>query len=296
MGKLRPFCIVFMLPVFVALALLPGCDSGAVVPKGKKRLASSADETEVPRVGVAAAQYGNITGKVVYDGTPPTPQPIPMGPAAAQCHAAPPNQVENDEEKWLVDPATKGVKNVIVFLQPPEGKFFDIPEAQQKPKADVEITQPRCAFMPRAFVLFPSFYDKATNSEKPTGQKLVILNDAPFEHNYNLVPGSDENRGSSRILKRGESQVMDNLHPQSKPITLKCDIHSWMRSYGFILEHPYAAITKDDGTFTIENAPLGVPLRVVGWHEAINFFNGGEEGTAKTLQANEALSFKIKSR
>jgi hypothetical protein len=219
-----------------------------------------------------------------------------MGANAAQCHAAPPNQAENFDEQWLVDPNTKGVKNVVVFLQPPQGKFFDVPAEQQQPKGDVELTQPRCAFIPRIFVLFPSFYDKASSSEKPTGQKLVIFNDAPFEHNYNLVSNSDENRGSNRILKRGETSTLDSLQPQAKPVTIKCDIHSWMRSYGFILEHPYWAVTKDDGTFTIENVPLDVPVQVVGWHEAAGFFNGGEEGKTMKLQDNQALDYKIKSR
>ena len=67
---------ILFLPVLLALALLPGCDKGAVTNKHKKRQASSGDEVEVPRVGVTAAKYGTITGKVVYDGTPPSPQPL----------------------------------------------------------------------------------------------------------------------------------------------------------------------------------------------------------------------------
>lgn len=86
------------------------------------------------------------------------------------------------------------------------------------------------------------------------------------------------------------------LRPQIKPIAFACDIHGWMRAYGFVLDHPYSAVTKEDGTFVIENAPLGVPVQVVGWHEAArpNFFNGGIDGKSMTLSANEALNFKIK--
>ena len=87
------------------------------------------------------------------------------------------------------------------------------------------------------------------------------------------------------------------LRPQIKPIAFACDIHGWMRAYGFVFfDHPYSAVTKEDGTFVIENAPLGVPVQVVGWHEAArpNFFNGGIDGKSMTLSANEALNFKIK--
>lgn len=299
----RPLRFIYFFSAFAAFLVLSGCESGAVATKGKKRPpGSGGEEAEVPRKAVEVKKYGTITGKVIYDGTPPTPQPVQMGANAAQCHATPPNEVENDDQQWLVDKGTKGVKNVVVFLQPPQGMFFDVPEEHRKPKADVEVTQPRCAFTPRAFVIFPSYYDQA-GSEKSTGQKLVIVNDAPFEHNYNLVPGSDENRASNRILKRGESAAMDGLHPQAKPITIKCDIHAWMRCYGFILEHPYAAVTKDDGTFTIENVPLDVPVQIVCWHEAAGFTNyseegkrGTEEGKTLTLKDKQTLDYKVKSR
>jgi len=291
---------LLLLPVLVAVAVLPGCESGAVTTKPKKRPpGGGGDEAEAPRVAVVDskdAKFGTITGMVVYDGDPPTPKPLQRGANEAACHANPPNEKENYEEQWLVDPKTKGVKNVVIFLQPPQGKFFDIPEGQLKPK-DVDIDQPRCAFLPRVFVLFPSFYDKTTGALKETGQKLVIINDAPFEHNYNLITNSDENRGSNKMLKQGQSSILDTLQPQAKPVTIMCNIHSWMRAYGFILDHPYWAITKDDGAFTIENAPVGVPVQVVGWHEAAGFFNGGEDGKTMTLQDKQALDLpKIKSR
>jgi hypothetical protein len=287
---------MLFLPVILAVALLPGCDKGAVTTKPKKRQASSGDEVEVPRVGVAAAKYGTITGKVVYDGTPPTPKALDRGQNEAQCHAPAPNERENFDETWLVDPSTKGVKNAVIFLQPPQGKFFEIPSEQLKANADIEIDQPLCAFRPRVFVLFPNYYDKATNSQKETGQKLVIRNDAPFEHNYKIL-AVEEYRGANRILKRGDSSIVGGLQPLSKPLTISCDIHSWMRAYGFILEHPYAAVTDKDGNFKIDNAPLGVPLQVVGWHEGPGFFNGGEEGRTATLPDPKMLDLiKIKSR
>jgi hypothetical protein len=288
---------IFLLPAFAALAFFVGCESGAVTSKPKKRPPGGrGEEVEARPVPVTAAQYGTITGKVVYDGVLPELKPLQRGANEGACHADPPNDKENYDETWLVDPATKGVKNAVIILQAPQGKFFDVPEDQQKPKGDVEIDQPRCAFHPRVFVLFPRVMDKATGSLKDTGQKLVILNDAPFEHNYNLITNSDENRGSNKMLKQGQSSILDALQPQAKPVTITCNIHSWMRAYGFILDHPYAAITDKDGNFTIKNAPLGVPLQVVGWHEGAGFFNGGEDGTTKTLRDQEAMEFKVKSR
>src|SRR5262249_7909195 len=175
-----------------ALVTLPGCDGGALTAQGKKRAAGGGDEEETPRVELVAQTYGTITGKVVYDGTPPTPQPISMGANEAACHAGAPPQ-ELVDQQWIVS-GNGGVANVVVFLQPPPGKFFKLPEEQQKPKEEVvKIHQPRCAFIPRVFVMFPSYYDKESNGQKPTGQKLQVLNDAPFEHNFNLMPNSTDN-------------------------------------------------------------------------------------------------------
>jgi hypothetical protein len=289
--------VVYMLPAFAALAFVVGCESGAVTSKPKKRPPGGrGDEVEARPVAIAVTNYGTITGKVIYEGVQPEKRPLQRGANEASCHANAPNDEENFDEQWLVDPSTKGVQNAVIILQPPQGKFFAVPEDQQTPKGDVDITQPRCAFIPRVFVLFPKVVDTATGSLKDTGQKLVITNNAPFEHNYNLIPNSDENRGSNKMLKQGQISILDNLQPQAKPVTITCNIHSWMRAYGFILDHPYAAITDKDGNFTIKNAPLGVPLQVVGWHEGAGFFNGGEDGTTKTLRDQEALDFKIKSR
>jgi hypothetical protein len=293
----RWLSVILVLPVLATLVVLLGCESGAVTSKGKRRPAGAGgDEAEVARVPLTAVKFGAVTGKVVYDGTPPTPRPIDMGANAASCHASPPNESENFDQYWLVDPKTNGVKNVVIMLQPTEDKFFDIPEEQRKPKPDIELTQPRCSFIPRVFVMSPSFYDKSSGELTPTGQKLVIKNDAPFPHNYNLIPNSDDNRGKNVILQPGDNSVLDYLQPQTKQVTIKCDIHSWMRCYGFLLEHPYWAITKEDGTFTIENAPLDVDLQVVAWHEAAGFFNGGEAGKKMKLPDPKGLEFKIKTK
>jgi hypothetical protein len=299
MHSVRHIKSTLLLIICAGVLFVSGCESGAVAVKGKKRPpGSGGDEAEVARVPIAAAKYGTITGKVIYDGTPPTPRPIEMGQTVAVCHAAPPNQAENFEEQWLVDPTTKGVKNVVVFLQPTAGKFFELPDNLEKSQADVKISQPRCAFIPRVFVLWPSYYDKATAAQKETGQKLIIINDSNLtEHNSKLITNSDENQGFNRTLKKGgDEATLSSLRPQARPLTIMCDIHNWMRCYGFVLEHPYWAITKDDGTFTIENAPLDVPVQVVAWHEAAGFFNGGEEGKTMTLQDKQALDYKIKSR
>jgi hypothetical protein len=291
--RLRPIHFVLLLPVCTALVVFAGCDDGATTSRGKKRPISGGDEAEVARKEYEPKGYGTITGKVTYNGTPPTLAPISMGPQC--CQASGESDSENFEQDWLVD-KNGGVKNVVIILQPPSGKYFKLPTDQQTPKEmQVTLHQPRCQFIPHVFVTFPSFWDGVTNSEKPTGQKLQILNDAGCPHNFNFIVIGDRNRSGGALLAPTISEYR-TLYPQAEPLVVSCNIHGWMRAYGFACEHPYFAITKSDGTFVIENAPLGVPVQVVAWHEATtpNFFNGGLEGKSETLQDKQELNFKIK--
>jgi len=280
---------------------IPGCGDGAVTTKPKKRPIDSSSDEDVPRAAVVAKGYGKITGKVVYDGTPPSRE-LQVFPSAAMVPCCEPKdpKFESDKYKqeWVIDESTKGVMNAVVILQPPSGMFFDLPADQQVPKQkEVVVDQPYCAFHPRVFTVFPNYFDKTTQSLKPTGQVLVVSNTANCEHNYKLSGDSSVGNPSiSRLLPQGKKEPVI-LYPQEKPLPMACDIHTFMRAYGFILEHPYVAVTDDKGNFVIENAPLGVDLQVVGWHEVPGYFNGGDQGRKMNLSDGQVLeTFKIKAK
>lgn len=46
-----------------------------------------------------------------------------------------------------------------------------------------------------------------------------------------------------------------------------CDSHPFMKAYIMIFDHPYASVSDDSGTFTLDNVPPGkYTLKV--WHES----------------------------
>ena len=51
-------------------------------------------------------------------------------------------------------------------------------------------------------------------------------------------------------------------------IRVKCNVHSWMRSWVAVMEHPYFAVSGDDGTFSMSNVPPG-EYAVEAWHETL---------------------------
>jgi hypothetical protein len=68
--------------------------------------------------------------------------------------------------------------------------------------------------------------------------------------------------------------------PEQYPIAYSCTIHPWMNGQVRVFDHPYNALTDDDGNFTIANAPQG-KFRMVVWHEKAGYLGGkaGRFGT-----------------
>ena len=64
---------------------------------------------------------------------------------------------------------------------------------------------------------------------------------------------------------------MKMTHVFDKPevmVPFKCDVHGWMNAYVGVLDHPYFAVTKDDGKFELKDLPAGT-YTVTAWHEKL---------------------------
>jgi hypothetical protein len=49
-------------------------------------------------------------------------------------------------------------------------------------------------------------------------------------------------------------------------IPVKCDVHGWMEAFIGVQQHPYMAVSAEDGTFRLENLPPG-SYTIEAWHE-----------------------------
>ena len=56
--------------------------------------------------------------------------------------------------------------------------------------------------------------------------------------------------------------------PEPDTIKVVCDVHSWMKAWIIVTEHPYYALTDADGQFRLENVPEG-SYRIKAWHEEL---------------------------
>jgi hypothetical protein len=137
-------------------------------------------------------------------------------------------------------------------------------------------------------VVYPSYFDPQAKEQKPSGQKFVVANSAPITHNTNVTPSSTLiNQGGNNILQSKSKQEMvfkpgkSNQAGGEQTILFTCNIHPWMKGYAKVFDHPFAVVTKEDGTFEIKNAPAGVELDLVYWHESMNAPQVAEKVTVK---------------
>lgn len=199
-----------------------------------------------------AQELGKITGTFVLEGKVPELEPrVKAGESVKDGAICAANPVPN--LSLVVDPKTKGIKNVFIWIDD-----FDpdnIPEKLAKPKnPTVVVDQKGCMFKPHAIVA-------------RTGQTLVMLNGDPVAHNIHIsaIRGDSINYLVAANDRKGVKEEL--TEGDILPVPVKCDIHPWMRANFLVLEHPYATTSSTDGKFTISGIPPGeYELKI--WHES----------------------------
>jgi len=289
---------ILLLAVIVGCSSRPSDDDDPTVQSPvKKRGAGASSLTPVQAKGKTT-----IKGRVVIGGAEPDYQALTdkfLAGITKDVDFCKKGMAEEiTQNTWVVDRSSKGIKYVFVWLRPLDDKaqFFDVKELVDAKKGfDLakSVDQPHCAFQPHAVVLFPRYIDPANPSDKfsraataggppDSGQKFAVHNSAPIVHNTNWF-GKQTPGGNQLVPPDGGRLDINNIEPSyENGVKLSCSIHPWMEAYAWALPHPFAAVTNEKGEFTIENAPAGVPLRLVAWHEAAKW-SLGEGGKPSSL-------------
>jgi len=288
------WCVLLVVPCLLVVTTAPGCSKEEKKKIAKKDGGNGKKPDGGPKTPLEAGD-AVIKGVVVYNGDPPVPEEIAKMKAhenAKGCLAGP--ESEKVAQTWLVDKKTKGVANVVIWLQPPAGKYFAVKEEDKKRSDPVVIDQPHCAFVPHVVALYPSYFDGKALVK--TGQKLKINNSAPFQHNTTWTgDGVDIKSKNFTIPPKGFELVPFDYEAVPNPLEIKCNFHTWMNGWILFFDNPYHAVTKADGSFEIKNVPVGTDLTVVGWHEGTSpkeFYK--EEKSFK--KGDNTLDLKVKQK
>ncbi len=242
-------------------------DEGVATTEVAKADGNTGDK---PGATVAAGGSADLVGVVLFDGTPPNLPPIiAMGAEVKDKTVCSATAVP--DESLVVDPASKGIQNVFVYLEkapagatpipPPEKQIFD---------------QKGCKFIPHAMIV-------------RTKLPLPVLSDDAVGHNThtNPVRQSGINGAVSANDRVGALKIIYSKSEQN-PFSVTCDVHTWMKAYHLPLDHGFAAVTNEKGEFSIKGLPPGTHTLKV-WHESGNAL---ERSLKVTIPAKEPLTLK----
>ena len=150
------------------------------------------------------------------------------------------------ESENLVLSSNNGIRNAVVSLQniPPGTKRdWNFPAAK--------MDQKQCSFIPRVVIV-------------PVGGTVEFLNSDRLLHN--VRSNGKENPPFNRAQPHARS--ISFTFKQPEVLRVDCDLHSWMRGWVVVAEHPFYAVTNAQGEFVLENVPRGKYTLQV-WQESL---------------------------
>ncbi len=229
----RNLWTVFSLLVMVAaVACGGGGDSGGDPPAASAPAAPAFDP----------ATAGNVSGMVMINGELPAGEEIMMNSDAVCAMTA-----TNTTSGTFVG-ANGHLGNVFVYVK--EGL-----EGQSFPAASgaVVLNQQGCRYTPHVFGI-------------RVGQTLTINNSDMTLHNIHATPSANDEFNMGQPFQGMTFDRTFDTHEVMVPF--KCDVHGWMNAYIGVLDHPYFAVTAEDGMFDISTLPPGDYV-LEAWHEEL---------------------------
>jgi hypothetical protein len=233
----------------------------------------------IPTGRSLAADYGTLTGRFVLEGDIPKFEALVK---AGDSKAKDPAVCAKDsvpDESLVVDPQTKGIANVFVFLSKAPKDVH--PDLKASKESLVKFNQKGCRFFPHALIL-------------RTDQEIAILSDDPISHNTHVNPvrNASQNQTIGGNERSGLVKWKFSL-PERSPAKVNCDIHGWMNAWWLIVDHPYAALSDKEGKFTIEKIPAGTHNFLI-WQERSEWLLGPQKRSIKvTIQPNETTDIGV---
>lgn len=222
--------------------------------------ASATAQTASP---VDAATAANVEGSVKFTGTKPKMQKIAMN-ADAQCKTAHATDVMSEE---VVINANNTLKYVYVYVKSGLGdmKF-------PTPTEPAVLDQKGCLYTPHMIAV-------------QANQPIKIVNSDGVLHNVNARPTKNQGFNIGQPVK--DMSTIKTFTTPEVMIPVKCDVHPWMHSFIGVQNHPYAAVTSDDGSFALKNLPPG-EYEIEAWHEKF-----GTAVQKVTVGANETKKIEF---
>ena len=185
------------------------------------------------------AYAGSITGEAKLLESPPKLAPVKVTKDQDYCGETLPN------ETYVVE-SSGGLKNVVVFLDSIAAS------SSADPQKDNMVENTGCQYVPRVLAM-------------RKGERLKVQNNDPKLH----IPHSYLNERTVFMLSLPfKNTILDATRRirEAGILKLVCDTHAWMLGFIHVFDHPFFAVTDENGRFSIPNVPAGT-YTLKAWHE-----------------------------
>lgn len=180
-----------------------------------------------------AADTGQISGMISFQGKKPDLHPINMGKDSV-CASLHPDSVLPEDGQVNNDGT---LPNAFVHLVGGAGKLSSTP-----PTTPVVMTQKGCEYEPHVLGVM-------------VGQPFEVLNLDPTTHNIHVL--SKANREWNVSQQPGSPSIVRKFQQPEIMIPVRCNVHPWMKAYIGVVSNPFYAVTGSNGKFTLKNVPAG---------------------------------------
>jgi hypothetical protein len=244
----------------LAALTLPGCGPSGGGPSappppppsagggGQEGTQVGGGTTQTGAAGTVIAPTGvTVSGAIKFDGTPPERNNL-AGPMSGIQFCADSHTGPVLSEEVVVGPEG-GLMNAFVYVSagPALSGTFR-PDMTKKAKLD----QTGCLYVPHV----PGMM---------AGQDLDIVNSDRTMHNVNCQPQVNASFNQAQPVP---GTFTKSLRRPEMAIRFNCNVHPWMGAYLHVMDHPFFAVTDEQGRYTIPNLPPGEHTLTV-WTEAL---------------------------
>ena len=182
---------------------------------------------------------GTVAGIVRFEGELLPREPIREVFGNAFCHEHHKEGAEPLQESWVFgkNGTQATLRNVLVHVVKGLGdRKFD------PPAHAVLLDQVGCLYVPHVAAVM-------------AGQALEIRNSDATLHNVWAEARKNVGFNEGMSTKGG---VLRKVFPDAElKIQFRCSMHPWMNARVHVLDHPFFAVTQEDGTFTLRGLPPG---------------------------------------
>lgn len=147
------------------------------------------------------------------------------------------------DDTYLVNPSTHALQNVVISVE-------GISRGKKPDLSTLELNNLKCRFQPRTLAAM-------------VGDSYEVKNSDPVLHNTHLK--QDDVTILNVAMPAAGKKIKKPMN-QAGIINVRCDAHSFMKGNILVFDHPYFAVTDQEGSFRITDIPPGI-YKLKIWHE-----------------------------